>query len=1358
MQMDEIRLFEAIDGNDIQTVRILIKAGVNVNVRTPASDGWTPLLEAVRGSEEIVDLLLRSGADPNIASFRGYTPLMRAAGHGCEAIIRMLIAANAKLDAVDDKGQSALDMAYAEGFPRAAAILEEALGRRQSAPPPSVSAKSDPSTTLLPPQAAVPAELPFRVTPIFVSSTFRDMHVERDMLRDVILPELQERLNQRRVVLELVDLRWGVDTQDEQETLKKNLKILKVCFHEIERSRPYFISLLGDRYGWIPPLDAAEDAAKEAGLVALLAGASLTELEILFFLQNRDEQSHFFCYIRDSLPYQQLVQAGTMLPEKAATYSSEFLSEPERTETLKRLGALKERLLQSGRAVSYPAQWNSASQAVDGLQVWKDRVLADLWSQIDKETAGWAEEEPQSWQEFESQSIERYLEEVRSRPEVRQLEMDAVAEFALQSGNHDGKWARCVVGEPGAGKSSLLASTCRRLEEKGVFVLSHFVGLTQRSSSALAMYQRWSWQLQKLEGSLPDMDANLPPEEVVQRFWRLLRTASIGRRIVLVIDGVEGFGSEDRLNWYSTMASTCPLNVRVILSSDPESVDTLRHRSGVVMLELGALSASDVETIANWICRKYHRQAPRSVLPGLLARQRPDGRPAIQNVRWLSIVVEELNLLGREEFEEAERTHAGSAEARLQQLLEVSVREFPPTVQQLYQHVIRRSERLDPECAPVFLKLLALTRSGLGGADIPHLLESLTGDHIDAARSAFLRRIYRPHLRENSWGLFEFIDKRFAVCVAELYHVSEAERTALHAKIASYLGGLPAANPLRKRELMFQVLKSGNTNLGARLWAETLAQGKSTEDWAAAKWATLAVADELANRGSSGIPWVASVLKSPSLSNTERCTVIESFYDALEFTLLQRLALPQRRELYATLYEIISSLSDSRESDVQVLKGQLGTRLEVGKIDFTRGALPEAVQAFQDALKTVAALRVAGAPGLEKGIVQGEAMAHEHLGRAFAGLGRVDEAIAQFQAAIAVQEGGPPSGERDRQIAHYLIYLGEIYSALRRFDKSLESFQEACQRARLVDLDVDRAERELTISLALEREGDLRLKLDDLGGAEKAFDEVRKIRKRLLDFKPSDLSIFNEAVSSEKLGDVLARRGKVQEARAAYEAAKTTYASLSAIDPSNVVWACAVATAVGRIGSLERQQQHILAAKAAYAEQLQMMESIRRLAPENADVLRRHLTAILDLGDVYMYLKESDSAERLLIQAAEIAETLRRLNPGNATAIRDLGVVYVKLAILAGRQEKHAAAVNRYKQCIELLDEGLKLAPGDRRMQLDKAGYFWNMGQALIEMDKHADAFACLQESHRLYRQLAQYGGLPSQDAQIFGMLCQMMG
>jgi hypothetical protein len=44
-----------------------------------------------------------------------------------------------------------------------------------------------------------------------------------------------------------LDLRWGV-TEEEAE----NGKVLEIILEEIERSRPFFIALLGERYGSLP--------------------------------------------------------------------------------------------------------------------------------------------------------------------------------------------------------------------------------------------------------------------------------------------------------------------------------------------------------------------------------------------------------------------------------------------------------------------------------------------------------------------------------------------------------------------------------------------------------------------------------------------------------------------------------------------------------------------------------------------------------------------------------------------------------------------------------------------------------------------------------------------------------------------------------------------------------------------------------------------------------------------------------------------------------------------------------------------------------------------------------------------------
>ncbi|MFQ5866125.1 MAG: DUF4062 domain-containing protein, partial [bacterium] len=51
---------------------------------------------------------------------------------------------------------------------------------------------------------------------IFISSTFRDMHAERDHLVRTVFPELKEKCRKQRVRLIDVDLRWGVTEEDAQ--------------------------------------------------------------------------------------------------------------------------------------------------------------------------------------------------------------------------------------------------------------------------------------------------------------------------------------------------------------------------------------------------------------------------------------------------------------------------------------------------------------------------------------------------------------------------------------------------------------------------------------------------------------------------------------------------------------------------------------------------------------------------------------------------------------------------------------------------------------------------------------------------------------------------------------------------------------------------------------------------------------------------------------------------------------------------------------------------------------------------------------------------------------------------------------
>lgn len=88
---------------------------------------------------------------------------------------------------------------------------------------------------------------PSRELRVFISSTFRDLHEERDVLVRKVFPEIRALCRQRGVVFTDVDLRWGLT--DEDIALGQ---IVRTCLEEIDRCRPYFIGITGDTYGYVP--------------------------------------------------------------------------------------------------------------------------------------------------------------------------------------------------------------------------------------------------------------------------------------------------------------------------------------------------------------------------------------------------------------------------------------------------------------------------------------------------------------------------------------------------------------------------------------------------------------------------------------------------------------------------------------------------------------------------------------------------------------------------------------------------------------------------------------------------------------------------------------------------------------------------------------------------------------------------------------------------------------------------------------------------------------------------------------------------------------------------------------------------
>lgn len=87
---------------------------------------------------------------------------------------------------------------------------------------------------------------------IFISSTFKDMDVERDALKNIVLPQLNHYFAPMRYQIEMVDLRHSIETDKEESAEQREKIIFNICMDEIESCKPFFLGLVGHRYGWIP--------------------------------------------------------------------------------------------------------------------------------------------------------------------------------------------------------------------------------------------------------------------------------------------------------------------------------------------------------------------------------------------------------------------------------------------------------------------------------------------------------------------------------------------------------------------------------------------------------------------------------------------------------------------------------------------------------------------------------------------------------------------------------------------------------------------------------------------------------------------------------------------------------------------------------------------------------------------------------------------------------------------------------------------------------------------------------------------------------------------------------------------------
>ena len=645
-----------------------------------------------------------------------------------------------------------------------------------------------------------------RVIRVFISSTFRDMMRERDLLVKEVFPALRRICAKRFVAFTEVDLRWGITEEQAAEG-----KVLPLCLAEIERSRPYFLGFLGERYGWISDAIPAEVVEKEPWLKEHLQDhKSVTELEILHgALNNPKMTGHAFFYFRDPAYL-------NSIPEKDR---KDYISEnPDCSEKLKKL---KVRIRQSNLPVveNYSSPESLANLVREQFLELIDNLYPEeaVPEPLDQEAMGHAA--------YAGSKLLAYVE--------RPTHTTVIDEFV--EAEFTGK-GLIITGESGGGKTALLAAWVRhwRKSHSDDFIFQHYFGATPESASIPAFLRRFLGELKRHY----EIASKIPIEqEKMLEALPLWIEQTVGKeRMVLVLDALDQIEGDDPDSHFNFLPLFFHEHVRVIASALPSSALNILRDRGWNEHPLPFPDKAERKRIIEAFLHLYRKK-----LRPDLCKQVADAPGAI-NPLFLRTLLEELRQFGSFEHLPARVAHYLKAQ---------SPRELFGLVLKRWQEDFDTGSDLVRRT----LRFLWAVRQGLSESEWLDLLG--TNDQaLPRQKWTSLFLAMEPHLSQRN-GLYTFGHDFLRQAVQEDFLPSGKEKNKAHLLIGEYFSC---------QEDFFKTLRDNNNSPAQPSRKFKIANRRKAEElpWQWQKIASYALTAGLPNEIQPECRKLAELLMSPS--------------------------------------------------------------------------------------------------------------------------------------------------------------------------------------------------------------------------------------------------------------------------------------------------------------------------------------------------------------------------------------------------------------------------------------------------------------------------------------------------------------
>ena len=573
----------------------------------------------------------------------------------------------------------------------------------------------------------------------FVSSTFNDMQSERDLIREKIAPELSLLAAKYGYSIDFIDLRWGINTKDMSET-EANRKILQTCFDEIQKSRPFFVALLGERYGWIPDsedvISAYQSSAVDVSDEDL--DKSITELEIECALRSFPFMDRSLFYFREPIDY-----------GKDEAAKSAFVSTGKER---KKLELLKKRIASKypTQTFNYHGSWDEESQRVSNLDNLERSLIEHITRQIENELA--AEVAPKNAVEESVNVTDSLIDSSNVSFAGRVDELKRISEFLHADGNR----LLVLSGNSGCGKSSLMAKAAEQASQNEFCVLPFFTGCHERALTAEDMVRATIWRIGNLLGMPEDAQDTDDSKQLLKRFYELLNLLSLNRKVVLLVDAINQFAAtplEENLSYLNLFALNP--SVKIILSTTPDYARLKQIRAmGATVMDVDYFSDADVAEVTQRFFQYNHRQVNDALVSSVVNK----GQGVCRVPVYLMTLLNELNCIGREDFaaiRKRERERGETAiDAILNYLTEMVV-DAPEKQDELLSEFLANAKQKVGDVCDLFVSAIALSRRGLSERLVERICKKL-GASFETADFSYFRKLFSVHLVQRENGAWDF--------------------------------------------------------------------------------------------------------------------------------------------------------------------------------------------------------------------------------------------------------------------------------------------------------------------------------------------------------------------------------------------------------------------------------------------------------------------------------------------------------------------------------------------------------------------------------------------------------------------------